>query len=99
MAKGCQTLLSFYWGFHPAAYRILECIGILFYLFVFYSFLFDLVCQVRHREARVNATTVFFETVINKLVLILKTKCVNLKTNKKLFTSINFCLLFDYKRM
>ena len=64
---------SFYRVFHPAPYRILECIGILFYLFVFYSFLFDLVGQVRDREARVNATTVFFETVINKLVLILKT--------------------------
>ena len=53
-------------------YRVLECIGILFYLFVFNSFLFNLVGQVRHREARVNSTTVFFETVINKLVLILK---------------------------
>ena len=64
---------SFYRGFHPlAAYRILECIGILFYLFVFYSFLFDLVCEVRDREAGVNAATVLFETVINKLVLILK---------------------------
>ena len=61
-------------------YRVLECIGILFYLFVFYSFLFDLVCEVRHGEAGVNATTVFFETVINKLVLILKSW---LQINKK----------------
>ena len=69
-------------------YRVLECIGILFYLFVFNSFLFNLVGQVRHREARVNSTTVFFETVINKLVLILKSW---LQINKK----CRVCLLLD----
>ena len=57
---------------HQAPYRVLECVGILFYLFVFNGLFFDLVGKVGHRESGVNAATVLFETVINKLVLILK---------------------------
>ena len=57
---------------HQAPYRVLECVGILFYLFVFNGLFFDLVGKVGHGESGVNAATVLFETVINKLVLILK---------------------------
>ena len=73
--KGFQTFFSFYRVVTTppkAPYRVLECVGILFYLFVFNGLFFDLVGKVGHRESGVNAATVLFETVINKLVLILK---------------------------
>ena len=72
--KGFQTLELLQGGdsTKALAYRVLECVGILFYLFVFNGLFFDLVGKVGHRESGVNAATVLFETVINKLVLILK---------------------------
>ena len=54
-------------------YRIFYGIGVLFQLFVFQRFLFDLVGELGDREAGVNAAAVLLQRVVNKLVLLLKT--------------------------
>ena len=54
-------------------YRIFYGIGVLFQLFVFQRFFFDLVGELGDREAGVNAAAVLLQRVVNKLVLLLKT--------------------------
>ena len=56
----------------PHSYRIFNRISVLFDFFVFYSFFFNLGCQLADWKSRVYATTIFLKGVINKLVLFLK---------------------------
>ena len=75
-------------------YRVLKSIRILFNLFVFYGFLFNLVCEFRDWEPGVNPATIFFKSVVYKLVLILRNKH-SFKTTSLI--QINFTIVtFNY---
>ena len=53
-------------------YRILRGVGILFKLFVFNGLFFNLVGQLGHGEAGVNAAAVLLQGVVYELILLLK---------------------------
>ena len=65
------------------SYRILQGVRVLFQLLVFNRFFFDLVCELTDRESGVDSAAIFFQSVINKLVLVLKICLdINLVINK-----------------
>jgi len=63
--------------------RILQGVRVLFQLLVFNRFFFYLVCELTDRESGVDSAAIFFQSVINKLVLVLKICLdINLVINK-----------------
>ena len=74
------------------SYRILQGVRVLFQLLVFNRFFFDLVCELTDRESGVDSAAIFFQSVINKLVLVLKI-CLDIKlVINKLVLVLKICM-------